>query len=190
MWKACLSEPVVASILRQHFLVVSDPISAQNNTSFGVRVWAFTADRKEVRNYWWGTGNCLIGRVFTEEYHRKRVKEMVRVLTEARQIAVGELQLAKEVAARVKSVDADDNALTVNVGYGKKAKKQTFKLSADTRIVNGINERKEVVPLADGLKSILFEADARVRIATIVDKRGIERVLEVRITGRPFFRRK
>ena len=52
MWKACLSEPVVAAILREHFIVVSDPIAAQNKTPFGVRVWAYTADRTQVRHYW------------------------------------------------------------------------------------------------------------------------------------------
>ena len=189
MWKACLSEPVVADILRQHFIVVSDPISAQNNTSFGVRVWAFADDRKELRNYWWGTGNCLIGRVFTEEYHRKRVKEMVRVLTEARQIAAGELKAAKELTASVESVNANDNSLIVNVGFGKNARKQEFKLSANTKIVNGMNELKEVEPLADGLKSNLFEAGTRVRIATLTDNNGTEEVLEVRITGRARFSR-
>ncbi|MCH8150678.1 MAG: hypothetical protein IH987_22355 [Planctomycetes bacterium] len=190
MWKACLSEPVVANILRQRFVVVSDPISAQNNTSFGVRVWAFTSDKTEVRNYWWGTGNCLIGRVFTEEYHRKRVKEMLRVLAEARQIAAGELQAAKEVNATVEDVDPDDGTLVVKVGFGENSREQKYKLSVDTAIVNGMNELKEVEALKRGLQSVLFEPGTRVRIATLTDKQGITEVLEVRITGRALFRRK
>ena len=144
----------------------------------------------EVRNYWWGTGNCLIGRVFTEEYHRKRVKEMLRVLAEARQIAAGELQAAKEVTATVEKVDADEGSLVVSVGFGEKSREQKYKLSADTAIVNGMNQLKEVESLKQGLQSVLFKPGTRVRIATLTGKLGITQVLEVRITGRALFRRK
>ena len=183
MWKACLSEAVVADILKKHYIVVSDPVGAQNNTSFGVKIWMQTADGKELRNYWWGTGNCLIGSVFTEEYHRKRVKEMVRVLTEARQIAAGDLKAAGEVTAAIKSVLPDKNTITVSLGYGKDAKEQDFTLSSDTQLVNGINERTDVKPLADGIKDNLLAPGNGVRIATRTDMKGATQVLEVRVTG-------
>ena len=128
--------------------------------------------------------------MFTEEYHRKRVKEMVRVLTEARQIASGKLQAAEEVSATVESVDDENSTLTVSVGFGKSAAEQQFKLSDNTKIVNGMNELKEVEQLDEGLKSTLFEDGTRVRIATLTDNNGTERVQEVRITGRALFRRK
>lgn len=190
MWKACLSEPVVAEILKEHFLVVSDPIAAQNKTSFGVRVWFYAADRKEVREYWWGTGNCLIGGVFTEEYHRKRVKEMVRVLTEARQVATGKLQAAEEVSGKVSMIDVEKSALTIDVGFGRNVRQEQFQLSPATSIVNGLNERKDVEPIEEGLKSSLFEEGIRVRVATLTDTTGNKKVLEVRVTGRVLFRRK
>ena len=190
MWRACLSDAPVAGILRKHFIVVSDPIAKQNKTSFGVKVWMFDANRRELRNYWYGTGNCLISNVFTEEYHNKRVTEMVRVLTESLQIAAGRLKAAREVNGKLESVDVDAGKLTVRVGFGQKAKQHVFQVSKDTAIANGLNKLKKVTPLKEGLRSPLFEPGSRLRIATRTDKSGVESVHEVRITGRVLFRRR
>ena len=105
-------------------------------------------------------------------------------------LTAGELQAAKEVTATVEKVDADEGSLVVSVGFGEKSREQKYKLSADTAIVNGMNQLKEVESLKQGLQSVLFEPGTRVRIATLTDKQGITEVLEVRITGRALFRRK
>ena len=178
----------MSAILKQHYVVVSDPIAAQNDTAFGVKVWMFTADRKQVRTFWWGTGNCLIGNVFTEEYHRKRVKEVVRALTQARQVANGELQAAADVNGEIKNVDAVTNSVVILVGWAKDAKEREFKLSADTTLLLANNELRDVQPLADGLKSPLCQLGALVQLTTITDKGGTQKVQELRITGKNPFR--
>lgn len=186
MWKACLSEAVVANILKKDYIVVSDPFHAQNNCSFGVRIWMYSADEKELRKYWYGTGNCLIGPKFTEEYHYKRVRELEQALTQAKQVAAGDLKAAAEVEGSVKSVNLENNTITVAVGYGANAKEQEFQLSLRTKVVEGIRILNNVTPIAGGLKSSYFaKPGAQVMLETITDKEGTLRVQEVRVTRAP-----
>ena len=187
MWKACLSEAEVADILKKHYVVVSDPFGAQNGTSFGVRIWMLNPEGKELRKYWYGTGNCLISGVFTDEYHRKRVSEVAQALTEARQIAAGEIKGAADHSGTVLAVDAEKGTVTVRVGVGVNAKEEEFQVAAETKVTNGVNVLKQVTPLADGLKAPLCKRGATATVSTITDKDGNLKVQEVRITGRDRF---
>jgi hypothetical protein len=47
-----------------------------------VTVFAQTADGRVFHEYRWGTGNCLIGKVFTQKYHDTRVEEVLAFLKE------------------------------------------------------------------------------------------------------------
>lgn len=77
-WKACLSEAEVQKLLKKHFIVVSCPYSHLNGVSFGVTVFAHTKDAKVFHQYRYGTGNHLIGRIYTQKYHDQRTKEVVQ----------------------------------------------------------------------------------------------------------------
>ncbi len=81
-WKACLSEAEVQKLLKKHFIVVSCPYSHLNGVSFGVTVFAHTKDAKVFHQYRYGTGNHLIGRIYTQKYHDQRTKEVVQFLKE------------------------------------------------------------------------------------------------------------
>jgi DNA-directed RNA polymerase specialized sigma24 family protein len=73
----------LGTVLRKHFIVVDCPFPNLNGVSFGVSLYAHTGEGRLFHSYRWGTGNCLIGRLYTLKAHTTRVKEVVAFLEES-----------------------------------------------------------------------------------------------------------
>lgn len=165
-------------------MVVSDPYGTQNGCGFGVSIYAFNPDRKQIHEYRWGTGNCLVSRECPIEYHQKRLKEVVTFLQETRQIFAGELRSADAFGGVVKAIDADKNTLTLTSSTaGKAATDKEYSIPADASVIADLVTLKDVVPLKERLKSDMLPG-ALVRLATVTDKEGKTKVTEVRVQRR------
>ena len=79
--------------LRRHFIVVSVPFAGQNGCGAGVRVQAYTADRKPLHSFHWGTDRGFVGLPYREWQHEANVKRVGTFLEEC-------LKKAAPVAAR------------------------------------------------------------------------------------------
>ena len=83
MLAAVVASADIQKILKDNFVVVSCPHAKHNTVSFGVKVWVYSAEGKEISDHWWGTGNAMIGKKFTVKYHQQRVKEVADYLTKS-----------------------------------------------------------------------------------------------------------
>jgi hypothetical protein len=72
----------VLKTLRKHFIVVSVPFSGQNQCGAGVKVLAYTPDRKPLHKFDWGTDRGFTGLPFREWQHEANVKRVQTFLQE------------------------------------------------------------------------------------------------------------
>ena len=68
--------------MRRHFIVVSVPFAGQNSCGGGVRVRAYTADRKQLHAFNWGTDRGFVGLPYREWQHEANVRRVLLFLDE------------------------------------------------------------------------------------------------------------
>lgn len=81
-----LADDKVFKLLQENFLVAIDSGSTRNCVSFGVNIWFFTPEGKEIKSYFYGTGNDTIGMVdgnYMMRRHNRQVKEMLTQIEDA-----------------------------------------------------------------------------------------------------------
>lgn len=78
-----LADDKIFKLLQDNFIVAIDSGSSRNCVSFGVNIWFVTQEGKQVKSFFYGTGNDTIGMVdgnYMMRRHNRQVKQMLEQL--------------------------------------------------------------------------------------------------------------